>query len=132
MSKKYPDNVVWDEKSQKYVANILPYGSNVGAPAIIPDDIDTWKQISVNKVNKQLKTKFEELKEEYKKLIEEFQWNDLVYKSRFNFEPVLGETYYLYIGNNEELFLSLIAPNEWKKECIGSFTLNSERKWIKI
>lgn len=130
--KKYPDNVVWDEKSQKFISNILPYGSNVGAPAIIPEDIEGWKQTSVGKVNKQFKAKFEELKEEYKKLVEEFQWNDLVYKSKFNFEPVIGETYYLYVGNDGNLFLSLIAPNEWKKECIGAFTLNSERKWIKV
>jgi hypothetical protein len=72
------------------------------------------------------------LKEEYRKLVEEYQWNDLVYKSKFNFEPVIGETYHLYVGNDGESFLSLIEPTMWDRKLIGSFTLNSERKWIKL
>jgi len=131
MSKK-PDNVAWDEEKQKWVANILPYASNVGAPAIRPDKVDDWKLRGVNKVNKQLETKFLELKTEYQKLVEEYQWNELVYQSKFAYEPVIGEIYHLYVGNDGNPFLSLIAPNEWNKEHIGSFKLNSEQKWIKI
>jgi hypothetical protein len=131
MKKKYPDNIVYDEK-EGFNANILPYGSNVGAPAIKVEDIAVWKGVSVNKVNKQFSAKFNELKEEYRKLVEEYQWNDLVYKSKFNFEPVIGESYHLYVGDNGESFLSLIEPTMWDREHIGSFTLNSERKWIKV
>lgn len=131
MKKKYPDNIVYDEK-EGFNANILPYGSNVGAPAIKVEDIAVWKGVSVNKVNKQFSTKFNELKEEYRKLVEEYQWNDLVYKSKFNFEPVIGENYHLYVGDDGGMFLSLIEPTMWDREHIGSFTLNSERKWIKI
>ena len=65
-------------------------------------------------------------------MILELQWNDLVYSSKFNFEPVIGETYHLYIGNDGNTFLSLIEPEQWNRECIGSFKLNSEQKWIKI
>jgi hypothetical protein len=131
MKKKYPDNIVYDE-NEGFNANILPYGSNVGAPAIKVEDIAVWKGVSVNKVNKQFSAKFNELKEEYRKLVEEYQWNDLVYKSKFNFEPVIGESYHLYVGDNGESFLSLIEPTMWDREHIGSFTLNSERKWIKV
>lgn len=131
MKKKYPDNIVYDEK-EGFNANILPYGSNVGAPAIKVEDIAVWKGVSVNKVNKQFSAKFNELKEEYRKLVEEYQWNDLVYKSKFNFEPVIGENYHLYVGDDGGMFLSLIEPTMWDREHIGSFTLNSERKWIKI
>ena len=131
MKKKYPDNVVYDEE-KGFNSNILPYGTNVGAPAIKMEDISTWKSISVNKVNKQLSSKFNELKEEYQKLVEEYKWNDLVYKSKFNFEPVIGDTYHLYYDGNGYIFLSLITPSEWNRTHIGSFTLNSERKWIKI
>ena len=129
--KKKPDNVVHNEK-EGYNASLLPYATNVGAPAIRPDNIDSWKLQGVNKVNKQLETKFLELKEEYQKLVEEYQWNELVYQAKFAYEPVIGEIYHLYIGNDGNPFLSLIAPNEWNKEHIGSFKLNSEQKWIKV
>jgi hypothetical protein len=29
-------------------------------------------------------------------------------------------------------FLSLIGPNEWNKEHIGTFKLNSDKKWIAL
>ena len=132
MSKKYPDNVAWNEKEQRWVANILPYASNVGAPVIKPDNIDSWRQRGVNKVNHHLETRFLELKEEYLKLVDEFKWNDLIYNATFNFEPIVGETYYLYIGKDKVNFLSLISPNQWNKECLGSFQLTAEQKWIKI
>ena len=132
MPKKYPDNVAWDEKEQRWVANILPYASNVGAPVIKPDNVDSWRQRGVNKVNHHLETRFLELKEEYLKLVDEFKWNDLIYNATFNFEPIVGEIYYLYTGKNKVNFLSLISPNQWDKECLGSFQLTAEQKWIKI
>ena len=122
---KKPDNVADNP-------GLLPYGSNVSAPAIRTEDIDAWKQRGVNRVNKQLSTKFEELKEEYRRLVQEFQWNELVYTAKFAYEPVIGETYHLYVGNNGAPFLSLIGPNEWNREHIGSFRLDSNQKWIKI
>ena len=121
---KKPDNVA-------DTPGLLPYASNVGAPAIRPDNVDDWKLRGVHKVNKQLETKFLELKEEYLKLVEDYKWNELVYQAKFSYEPVIGEIYHLYVGKDGNPFLSLISPNEWNKEYIGSFKLNSEQKWIK-
>ena len=111
---------------------LLPYGSNVGAPAIQVSNIEHWKEPRVSDVNKQFQERFEGLKNEYQKLIEEYKWNDLVYKAKFNFEPVIGKIYHLYYGTDEKIFLSLIQPNEWNREHIGSFKYNHDNKWIKI
>ena len=122
---KKPDNVAENP-------GLLPYGSNIGAPAINVEDTTSWKLANANKVNHQLQTRFNELKDEYKKLVEEYKWNELVYNAKFNFEPIIGQTYHLYVGRDENIFLSLINPSEWKYECIGSFTLDSNNKWNKI
>ena len=129
--KKKPDNIVWDEE-EGYNANVLPYASNVGAPAIKLDDIGGWKNRQVVSVNHQIKTKFEELREEYNKLIDEYNWNQLIYKSKYSFVPVIGQTYHLYLNAKEEVFLSLISPNEWNQKFVGSFKLDSTEKWIKV
>ena len=129
--KKKPDNVVWNEE-EGYNANILPYASNVGAPAIKMDDIGGWKNQQVVKVNHQIKTRFEELKEEYNKLVDEFNWNQLIYNSKYSFLPIIGQTYHLYLNKEEKPFLSLIGPNEWKQQFIGSFKLDSTEKWLKV
>lgn len=122
---KKPDNVAENP-------GLLPYGSNVSAPAIKVEDTTAWKAVNAIKVNHQLQTKFNELKEEYKKLVEEYKWNELVYNAKFNFEPVIGQTYHLYVGKDGNIFLSMINPNEWNYECVGSFVLDSNNKWNRI
>jgi hypothetical protein len=125
MSNKKPDSYVEN-------ASLLTYGSNIGAPAIHVPNIENWKQPRVIHVNQQFQDKVEELKNEYQKLIDEYKWNDLVYKAKFSFEPVIGKIYHLYYGLNKKIFLSLIGPKEWNREHIGSFKYNHDNKWIKI
>jgi hypothetical protein len=115
---------------QGYNASLLPYATNVGAPLIKIDDLVSWKSRGISNVNKEFENKFNELKMQYQNLIEEFELNELVYSSRFSFEPVIGEVYHLYRGDDGINFLSLISPNEWNKEHIGTFKLNSDKKWV--
>ena len=131
MKKSKPDNIVFDKKSNKYNASILPYASSVGAPSIKIEDNSSWKERGVAKVNKKISLKFQELKSDYENLLDEFKWNEIIYNSKFSFEPVIGENYYLYTDKSNQYFLSLINPESWNKERIGEFTLNSEGKWLK-
>jgi hypothetical protein len=128
---KKPDLVVWDEE-KGYNSKSLTYGTSVSAPAIKMDDVASWKEASVVKVNHQFKTRYDELVEEAKKLFDEYNWNDTVYNSEYSFIPVVGHTYHLYMRDDETLFLSLISPNEWNRKFIASFTLDSTEKWVKI
>ena len=129
MEKERPDNIVFSD-GKGYNACLLPYATNVGAPLIKIDDLVSWKSRGISNVNKEFENKFNELKMQYQNLIEEFEWNELVYSSRFSFEPVIGEIYHLYRGDDGINFLSLISPNEWNKEHIGTFKLNSDKKWV--
>jgi len=128
--KKYPDNTVWSEE-KGYYAHLLPYATNVGAPVIIPDNVSTWKNEKILKTNHYFNKRYDEIKEEYSKLVDEFEWNRMVYSSNYNFQPVVGEKYYLYRRHNGEYFLSLIRPTEWRQEFVGEFELDSENKWVK-
>lgn len=131
MENKKPDNIVYTEQVG-YNANILPYATSVGAPIIQIDDLVSWKSRGITTVNKQFENKFNELKAQYESLMQEFEWNELVYSAKFSFEPVIGEIYHLYRDLQGVLFLSLIGPNEWKKDHVGTFKLNSEKKWIHL
>jgi hypothetical protein len=135
MSGKKPDIVVWSEERGWY-ASELPYGSNVGAPAIRPntEEVTLWKQTNLLKVNHHFETQFEDLKSRYLKLMEEFRWNELIYTAKYSFEPVLGETYYLYLDDEDKPYLSLINPTEWKRNTnfVGAFRLDSGQKWEKV
>lgn len=129
MEKERPDNIVFSD-DQGYNASLLPYATNVGAPVIKMDDLVSWKSRGISTVNKEFENKFNELKMQYQNLMNEYEWNELVYSSKFSFEPVIGEIYHLYVGDDGINFLSLISPHEWNKEHIGTFKLNSDKKWI--
>jgi hypothetical protein len=131
MKRVIPDNVVFND-DQGYNASLLSYPTNVGAPVIHIDNLVSWKSRGISTVNKQFENKFNELKVQYDNLMKEFENNELVYNANFSFEPVIGETYHLYRGDDGYNFLSLISPAEWNKEHLGTFQLNSDKKWIAI
>lgn len=122
------------KKPDQFAENkaIMPYGDNVGAPAIKPTDLTAYKREKVIKTNHYFEARFDEIKDEYKKLIEAFKWNELVYDSEFRFEPIRGNTYHLYQKEDDSLFLSLIEPDEWDQIFIGSFRMDSDDKWTKV
>ena len=114
--------------------SLLRYADHVASPVIKPEDVKAWETDSIKSVNRHFNQRFEEIKKEYTKLIDEFKWNELVYKSKYTFKPVQGKMYHLYQKNddNKDLFLSLIGPDEWDMLFIGSFKLLSNNKWEKI
>lgn len=130
-TEKKPDLVVFNEETQQYDASLKPYGTSSSAPAIKPLNTATWRNDGVIRVNKKIKSEFEEVKKQYEKLMEKFRYNDLVYNSKFNFEPNIGEIYHLYRGKNQETFLSIIQPEQCNFEYLGSFRLNSDKMWEK-
>ena len=131
MAERKPDLVVWNEE-KGYYSKELTYASNVGAPAIRLEDVGGWKQIQAQNANKIFTKKYEEIKDEFKKLVDEVSWNEFVYSATYNFVPVIGETYYLYEKKDGSPFLSLIAPSEWNMKYIGTTKLESNNKWIRL
>ena len=123
-----------NKKPDMYAENkaVMPYGDSVAAPKIETEDTNAWVARQAVDVNNYLATKFAELKKEYAELIALFKWNELVNQSEFSFIPVKGHTYYLYQREDETLFLSLIEPECWDQLFVGTVTLDSDNKWIKI
>tara|TARA_R110001592_G_scaffold227273_1_gene483453 strand:+ start:3189 stop:3569 length:381 start_codon:yes stop_codon:yes gene_type:complete len=122
--KKFPDHIV--QTDGKFDANIKRYPTNLGAPSFEPIVTDKSDRI---KANKYFESRLNELREEYKELVDEYSWTKLVYQSTYNFQPILGEPYHLYEDDDRDLFLSLIGPNEWNRKYIGTFKLLNNGKW---
>ena len=131
MGKKKPDLVVWSEE-KGYYPRELTYGSNLGAPVIKLEDVGGWKKDQAMLANKHFEAKYEEIKKLYNDVLEDIYWNDMVYSSQYTFIPVVGDVYHLYKRGNGTTFLSIISPSSWVTEHIGSFKLDSNKKWNKI
>lgn len=129
---KKPDNVVFNTETQKYDAALKPYATSTGSPVITTLDTVAWKNRSIHKINSKVEAKYLELKVEYKKMMEEFEYNKLIFDATFTFEPIIGKIYHLYKRKNGDSFLSIIAPEECNFNFLGSFYLNAEQIWEKI
>ena len=126
---KRPDQVVYDEVNEKYDAYTKQYPTSIGSQRFEITIVDRSDTI---KAEKYFNSRLDELKQEYIKLMEEYDNTKLVYESDYSFQPIVGETYYVYSKDNGKNFLSLIKPNEWKKECLGGFKLLNNGTWEKI
>lgn len=131
LKNKKPDSVVWDEEQQEYIARLLPYASQASGPVIKIPNVDAFKQKGVEKVSKQFQSELEELKGKIKDFVKTASDTQKVYTAKFKFEPLVGETYFLYEGEQED-YLSLIAPDQWKKKFLGAYRLSSEYKWERV
>ncbi|TVZ52840.1 DUF2452 domain-containing protein [Dokdonia sp. Hel_I_53] len=132
MKKKKPDQVVYNEEKEAYDAALTPYATNLGAPAIVTDDVTTWKNTNISKVNHQFKTEYTELKRKYDEMMERFEYNNLIYAAKFSFEPIVGAIYHLYRSKNGDPFLSLISPEECNWDFAGTFELKADKIWSRI
>ena len=127
MDKKLPDSFVVDRYSKTYPTEI-------GSQPFRPDEIELFKLDKSNNLKHYYVSKFDEIKNEYKKLMEDININEKLYKAKYSFQPIVGQNYYLYLDNTEE-FLSIIAPNEWgrkKFELLGTFQLQTDGRWLEI
>jgi hypothetical protein len=124
--KKIPDSYVPDRK-------LKSYPTEIGSQKFSPDDITLFKIEKTNKLKHHYTSKFEEIQKEYQKLMEEISINERLYLAKHNFEPIPGQSYFLYQKENTE-FLSIISPKEWgnKYEYIGEFKFLFDGRWGKV
>ena len=123
---KKPDNIVYNIKTKEYDSYKKNYPTSLGSPAF---ESSILKRD--NLAYKHLKTRFDEINNEYNDLLTTLKWNELIYNSQCNFNPITGLIYHLY-QNKDHALLSIIGPDEWEKKYIGSFRLLSNDLWKKI
>ena len=98
-------------------------------------ELDNWKPEQASQVKKHFTERFKELKKAYDDLIEEFNWNKVIFESEMLFTPVMGKTYYLFQRKNGTNFMTLISAEEWGDndfKYIGAFKQDSRQKWNHI
>jgi len=108
----------------------LSYPVSTLSPPIIKNDLTSFKSQGISRIERDTQQKLTELKEEYDRIVEEYNWNKLVYEAEINFEPIVGEIYHLYEIRGKNI-LSMIKPDEWGYKHIGSFRLDTQNHWSK-
>lgn len=106
----------------------LPYPASTLSPPIVPNDLTSFKSRGISEVQRDLVQKLTEIREEYLRAIDHFNWNKLVYEAEIRFEPIVGGVYHLYQMRAGRA-LSMIAPDQWPHRHLATVRLNMDRQW---
>lgn len=106
----------------------LPYPVSTLSPPIIPNDLTSFKTRGISEVQRELQQKLIDIREEYLRAIDHFNWNKLVYEAEIRFEPIVGGTYHLY-QMRQGRALSMIGPDQWPHPHLATLRLNVDRQW---
>lgn len=115
--------------SNKVKKYLLPYAGEIGSQLVKIDTVgfDLTKKERLTVSDKHFVQRYEEIKQELSKLLEEKTYNDIIW-SNIKFEPNDGQIIFLYQKPTQEYLVSIIGPNEWKGkfEFIDKFILTSK------
>lgn len=120
---------------------LLEYAHSLGGFSIVPTEQGVIKgkalQAMGEQTQMQLDMIFEQMKvlaKQAKNLKERAEISEKIYEADINFQPVIGEHYYLYQKSNGKNLLSLISPDEWKgkmpfKSFVAEVKLLADHTW---
>jgi hypothetical protein len=109
-------------------AAFMPYPVSTLSPPIVPQDLSSFKARGISEVERELQQKLAEIREEYLRTIDHYNWNKLVYEAEIRFEPIVGGVYHLYEMRGKRA-LSMISPEQWPHRHLASLRLNVDRQW---
>ncbi len=119
---------------------LLEYAHSVGGFAIAPTEKGAIKATAFKAMEQQTNMQLDMVYEQMKVLAKQVQEiktrvevSSLIYQADMNFEPVIGQFYYLYEKGEHSYILSMISPEEWGHKVPGVFQskvqLLADRTW---
>ena len=95
---KKADNVVFNYETDTYDAHLKEYPTSFNSKNFSIDKLKDLKNVA----QPYFKSKLLEVQLKYEKLKQELSWNQRIYNAKCNFNPIIGEKYYLYKDKNKE------------------------------
>jgi hypothetical protein len=120
---------------------LLPFPHTVGSAVIRPIDKGKTKGRAVSAMRQQTDRQLSQLYQQMQTLVQQanalkqrVEVSERIYAADINFEPVIGNTYYLYERHDGTDCLSMVAPDEWGrsytfKRFIAEVHLLADHTW---
>ena len=88
----------------------------------------SWIIPYIRNVRNEFDQRYDEIKKQYDKLIDEVYWNNIIYNIELRFQPVIGNYYYLY-KDDEKYIINFAKRN--KNSRWSNNTLSYAKELIK-
>lgn len=123
---------------------VLPYAASLGSVAIKPTKEGIIKHKALLAMEDQTNMQLNQIKEQIELLAKQAQeirkrkeLSMMIYESKINFKPQIGQVYHLYEKKDGTHLLSLVAPHEWGnagpfKQFLASVKLLADHTWVEV
>ncbi len=120
---------------------LLPYAHTLGSAVIRPEDTGKIKGRAVTAMRQQTQRQMDQLYRQMQTLVDQanelkrrVEVSERIYQTQLNFDPIIGNTYYLYERHDGTDLLSMIAPEEWGrsrsyKRFVAKAILLADHTW---
>lgn len=120
--------------------SMSPVPLHVASAVIKPLDGNNIRSVALTTMEKQANQQIEMLKrqaelimQQVREIEQRVQVSAQIYQADMNFEPAIGNKYYLY-SKSDKRFMSMIGPNEWDVEekelkYMATIELNPDKTW---
>jgi hypothetical protein len=124
--------------------SVLPYASSVGSVAIRPTEEGMIKHKALLAMEQQTDMQLDQIRQQIELLARQAQelrkrkeLSLMIYEARLSFQPVIGQTYYMYEKKDGSYLLSLVSPKEWGssgpfRQFISAVRLLADHTWMEV
>jgi len=111
-----------DQLKEKTTENpgLISFPHTVGGAVVKPEDQGKVMGRAMTAMKEQTEHQLQQLYDQMQVLVKQAKEiksrvliSEEIYQSEINFEPIIGQTYFLYERKNKNGVLSMISPDEW-------------------
>lgn len=123
---------------------LLPYAHTVGGAVIKPTKEGVIKSKALAAMEEQTDMQLDQIRKQIdllalqaQEIVKRKELSYQIYQAKMSFHPLIGHVYYLYEKEDETYLLSMIAPDEWKKQIpfkafISKVKLLADHTWQQV
>lgn len=123
--------------------SVLPYSSSVGGVVIKPTEEGMIKHTALSAMEEQTNMQLNQIRKQIELLAMQAreiqarkELSMMIYDAKLSFSPNIGQTYYLYLKEDNSFLLSMISPKNWGKMPFKKFEaavkLLADHTWIEV
>jgi hypothetical protein len=125
--------------------SVLPYSSLVSGALIRPAEEGVIRHKALTAMEEQTNMQLSQIRKQIELLALQAQeiqkrkeLSMTIYGAKLNFQPVIGQVYYLYEKKVDSILLSLVSPKEWGggagpfKRFIAAVKLLADHTWMEV
>lgn len=124
--------------------SVLPYSASVAGAVIRPTEEGMIRHTALKAMEEQTNMQLGQIRQQIELLALQAQeihkrkeLSMMIYNTKLNFKPNIGQTYYLYEKKDGSALLSLVSPKEWGasgpfSRFIAAVKLLADHTWVEV